>query len=72
MLLERHLIDIVGGMLLDVSHPIPDVVEGGLVCDIIYQQDAHGPSVVGCTCGVFLSVALHKAIACSQMMREAR
>ena len=37
MLLERHLIDIVGGMLLDVSHPIPDVVEGGLVRDIIYQ-----------------------------------
>ena len=64
MLLEGHLVDIVGRMLLDVSHPIPDVVEGGLVGDVIYQQDAHGPPVVGCTGGPWLSVAGHAATAC--------
>lgn len=35
-------------MLLNVAHPIPDVVEGSLVRHIIHQQDAHGSSVVGC------------------------
>ncbi len=43
-----HLVDIVGCMLLNVAHPVPDVVEGGLVRHIINQEDAHGSSVVCC------------------------
>ena len=72
MLLEPHLVDIVRGMLLNVPHPIPDIVEGGLVRDIIYQQDAHGSSVIGCTSGLLLSVTGHKAVARSETMRGAR
>ncbi len=45
----NHLVDIVGCMLLNVAHPVPDVVEGGLICHIIDQEDAHGSSVVCCT-----------------------
>eukprot|EP00268_Persea_americana_P048234 TRINITY_DN5077_c0_g1_i2.p2 TRINITY_DN5077_c0_g1~~TRINITY_DN5077_c0_g1_i2.p2 ORF type:complete len:100 (-),score=5.34 TRINITY_DN5077_c0_g1_i2:336-635(-) len=35
-------------MLLDVPDPIPNVVERGLIRDIIHQQYTHGSSVVSC------------------------
>ena len=44
-----HLVDVVGGVLLDVAHPVSDVVEGRLVRDIVHKQDPHGSSVVSCT-----------------------
>lgn len=44
-----HLIHIVGCVLLNVAHPVPDIVEGCFIRDIVHQQNAHGPSVVSCT-----------------------
>ena len=44
-----YLVDIVGRVLLNISHPVPDVVEGGLICNIVYQQNPHGSTIVSCT-----------------------
>lgn len=48
LLAPAHLIDIVTGMLLNISHPVPDVVEGRLISDIIHKQNAHGAAIVRC------------------------
>jgi len=38
-------------VLLNVSDPVPDVVEGLLIGDIVHEQDSHGTSVVGSSNG---------------------
>lgn len=43
-----RLVHAVRRVLLYVAHPVTDVRERRIVCDIIHQQDAHGAPVVGC------------------------
>ena len=33
-------------MLLDLLHPVLDVLEGALVRHVVHEEDAHGPAVV--------------------------
>ncbi len=35
-------------MLLDVTHPVPDVGERGVVSDVVHQQNTHRAAVVCC------------------------
>ena len=44
---QDHLLDVGGGVLLDVSDPVLDVVEALLVRDVVDEHDAHGAPVVG-------------------------
>lgn len=45
----HYLIDRVWSMLLDIFHPSSDIVVGGFISDVIYQQYAHCTSIVSCT-----------------------
>jgi len=44
---DQDLVDVVSGVLLDVSDPVPDVLERLLVSDVVHQQDPHGAPVIG-------------------------
>jgi hypothetical protein len=45
---NQHTIHILRRILIDLSHPIADVVERVLVGHVVDEQNAHGSSVVGC------------------------
>mmetsp|Transcript_15475 Transcript_15475/g.30563 ORF Transcript_15475/g.30563 Transcript_15475/m.30563 type:complete len:222 (+) Transcript_15475:36-701(+) len=43
---NQNLVDVVRGVLLDLPDPVPDVVEGLLVCNVVHKQYSHRSSVV--------------------------
>ncbi len=42
-----HLLDVGRGVVLNVAHPVLDVLETALGRDVVDEEDAHGAAVVG-------------------------
>lgn len=58
-----RLVHAVGGVLLNVTHPVPDVGERGVIGDVIHQQDAHRAAVV-CCARLPVSDTAHGSVGC--------
>lgn len=44
---NQHPVDVLGSILINLSHPVADVGKTVSLCDIIDQQNSHGTTIVG-------------------------